>query len=350
MRKETEFRWEMDFSFLEPQINSKGVHVWPFDPSFPVEVRSFECGDHQSVSINRHDYIELVYIYSGEATFLIQDRYFYLHCGDLVIIDNTSYHRQLAKPDGTKDRVVILVFQPELIRSATTNGDDVEYLLPFFARNSEFPHVIPAQTGISARIFELIKDIYCELPATTNRARLAVKTYLKMILLHLVNHFADYLGTQKAYSARQNAIDRLHPLFEWIEHHCGDPLTVNDASKICAMSISNFMHFFKQVTGQSFLSYLNHFRIAKAQVLLATTDNSLSDISQKIGFCDQSYFGMVFRKLVGTTPMSYRRRFSRFAGNNNQNSESILPSTVSRNENIAPEESKLPPLRIPMKQ
>jgi AraC-like DNA-binding protein len=69
------------------------------------------------------------------------------------------------------------------------------------------------------------------------------------------------------------------------------------------------MYFFKRVTGQSFLAYLNRFRIAKAQSLLASTDSPISAVSQQIGFCDQSHFGVVFRKLVGMTPLAYRRRF-----------------------------------------
>ena len=72
------------------------------------------------------------------------------------------------------------------------------------------------------------------------------------------------------------------------------------------MSASHFMSFFKRATGQSFMAYLNHCRIERAQALLAMTDKSVSDISQEMGFCDQSYFGTVFRKLVGMTPAAYR--------------------------------------------
>jgi AraC-like DNA-binding protein len=311
MFSEAEFNWEMDYPVLEPQINAQGVHVWPFDPSLPVEVRFFECGDHHSVRMNRHDYFELVYVYSGEAMFLIQDRTYSMRSGDLVMIGSTLFHRQLARADGARDRVVILIFQPELIRTATANGDDVGYLMPFYSQYSDFPHVVPADTGIPGRIFELIKEIHAELPATSGRSRLAVKTYLKMILILLVNHYADYLGTQKSFNQKQQAIFRLRSLFEWIDRHYGDAITVGDAAKISAMSTSYFMRFFKQVTGQPFLSYLNNFRVAKAQVLLATTNRSISEISQEIGFCDQSYFGMVFRKLVHTTPMAYRRRFGK---------------------------------------
>src|SRR5262249_11029324 len=76
----------------------------------------------------------------------------------------------------------------------------------------------------------------------------------------------------------------------------------------CGMSESHFMSFFKRATGQSFMAYLNHCRIERAQALLVMTDKSVSDISQEMGFCDQSYFGTVFRRLVGTTPARYRAK------------------------------------------
>jgi len=74
------------------------------------------------------------------------------------------------------------------------------------------------------------------------------------------------------------------------------------------MSESHFMSSFKQVTGLSFMKYLNQHRIQRAQALLAKTDRSIADISLDTGFCDQSYFGAVFRRLAGITPAAYRRR------------------------------------------
>jgi AraC-like DNA-binding protein len=91
------------------------------------------------------------------------------------------------------------------------------------------------------------------------------------------------------------------------------PVQVEDAARLCKMSGSRFMSFFKATTGQSFHAYLNRFRVAKAQLLLTTTDKPLDSISQETGFCDQSYFGMVFRKLVGISPRVYRRRLGKLS-------------------------------------
>ena len=66
------------------------------------------------------------------------------------------------------------------------------------------------------------------------------------------------------------------------------------------------MHLFKDVTGQSFVAYLNNFRVARAQELLAFTDQAISEISLETGFCNQSYFGVIFRRITGITPLQYR--------------------------------------------
>jgi transcriptional regulator GlxA family with amidase domain len=75
------------------------------------------------------------------------------------------------------------------------------------------------------------------------------------------------------------------------------------------------MGFLKQATGQSFVAYVNHFRVAKAQELLTTSDKPILRISQEVGLCNQIYFGMVFREIVGTTPLGHRRTCRRLTLN-----------------------------------
>jgi AraC-like DNA-binding protein len=85
------------------------------------------------------------------------------------------------------------------------------------------------------------------------------------------------------------------------------------------MSKSHFMRFFKQVTGQPFISHLNQFRIAKAQRLLTATDRSIADIGHEVGFCNQSYFGLVFRKVTSLCPREYQTRMSQEAKKTSSN-------------------------------
>ena len=41
--------WEKEYSVVEPQINAEGVHVWPFDPSFPIDIRFFDLDGRRVV-------------------------------------------------------------------------------------------------------------------------------------------------------------------------------------------------------------------------------------------------------------------------------------------------------------
>jgi AraC-like DNA-binding protein len=183
--------------------------------------------------------------------------------------------------------------------------------MPFLAQKSDFPHVISARTGIPGQALDLMHRIHAELPATTGIGRLAIRTYLQMILILLVKHYSAYMGTRHDLDRKRADLDRLRPLFDYLDKHSHLPVQVEYAARLCAMSSSHFMSFFRRTTGQSFHSYLNHFRIARAQVLLTTTDKTLDCISQETGFCNQSYFSVRFHKLVGDTPLAYRHRLGK---------------------------------------
>ncbi len=304
-------KWENAFSLIEPQINADGVHVWPFDPAFPLDARFYVWDKRHHIRMNRHDYFEIFYLQQGDLICRIQEREFPVHSGDLAVISSTHYHT-IRWPEREKKtgpvKAASLYFLPELIRATDATGEDVEYLVPFLMQDAEFPHIVRRSTGVPAQIFDLIKHVHRELPATSTRARLTARTYLKMILMLLVNHYADQPGTVETFNRKQRAIEQLAPLFAYLETHYQEAVSVTTAAQLLNLSESHFMRLFKQVTGQSFITYLNHFRVVKAEHLLATTDLSISEISYAVGFCDQSYFGLVFRSIVQRTPLQYKRQ------------------------------------------
>lgn len=53
--------------------------------------------------------------------------------------------------------------------------------------------------------------------------------------------------------------------------------------------------------------FLTQCRIEEAKRLLRTTDQSVSDIAVESGFESFSYFSTVFKKVVGMTPVQYRK-------------------------------------------
>jgi AraC-like DNA-binding protein/mannose-6-phosphate isomerase-like protein (cupin superfamily) len=316
------------FSIIEPQINADGVHVWPFDVSCPVDVLFLTEDGRHNVRMNRHGYFEVLYFCAGSADCHIQDRLLPVREGDLAIIGSTIYHRVECR-SSTPLTIAALFFEPDLIR-CDGGSDSAEYLTPFLLQDPGFPHVVPAETGIPNRVLELMLLIRSELPPLSPRGRLAIKTYLKMILILLVNRYASYAGTVETFQRQQRALDTLLPLFRYLSEQHGTAIQVREAARICGMSESYFMSFFKRVTGLSFIKYLNHYRVECSQALLANTDESMASISQEMGFCDQSYYGAVFHRLVGMTPAAYRRRFRNKNASDRRQLDHTLPITARR--------------------
>ena len=66
---------------------------------------------------------------------------------------------------------------------------------------------------------------------------------------------------------------------------------------------------FKKAIGESPLAFLQNARIERAKRLLETTNVSLDQIVNRVGYEDASSFRRLFTKAIGLSPRDYRRRF-----------------------------------------
>jgi two-component system response regulator YesN len=89
-----------------------------------------------------------------------------------------------------------------------------------------------------------------------------------------------------------------------------DTLSIGDISGYLHMSASHVCTIFKKETGDTINNYLTDYRLGKAKQYLRETLLTAAEISVKVGYKDNSYFGRIFRKHVGVTPNEYRNRSS----------------------------------------
>lgn len=290
------------------QVNAEGVHVWEFDPACPVDVVRHKLSGRHPFRMNRHDYHEIVFLRSGSLMWQVQDSMVGENEGDLFVMTHPKYHR-VTEHSSPEAHAESLFFHPDMVKSAW--GSDFRTLEEFLSSEGAMPHVFSADSRLPQEIFGLIQQISRNLPARDQRARLTVRAYLKMILVLLMTHSGMLdKNPSGGQDRRKAALEAFKPLFNMLEERYRQAISPNDAARVMHMSPSNFRRTFKQVTGQSFVSYLNNFRVAKAQELLALSDMPIADVGLETGFCDQSYFGMIFRRLTKTTPRQYRKQNS----------------------------------------
>lgn len=99
---------------------------------------------------------------------------------------------------------------------------------------------------------------------------------------------------------------QLKKLFEHIQRNHADKLSVDEAARLVGMSASQLMKNFKRVAGMTFVSYVNHVRLANGARLLRETGRTVAEIACEVGFSDQSYFDKRFKRAFGTSPMKFR--------------------------------------------
>ncbi|HEY9054376.1 MAG TPA: helix-turn-helix transcriptional regulator, partial [Rectinemataceae bacterium] len=86
------------------------------------------------------------------------------------------------------------------------------------------------------------------------------------------------------------------------------PLSYRDVAKEVFVSPSYFLSLFKQETGQTFVDYLTSLRVEKAKALLASTEKSVMEIADEVGFSNPNYFSSIFKKATGMTAKEYRAK------------------------------------------
>lgn len=99
---------------------------------------------------------------------------------------------------------------------------------------------------------------------------------------------------------------KMEKAIDYIRRNYGRPVDMAEVSNHISMNYSMFSALFKEYTGENFSSYLRKLRIGKSKRLLAGTDLSINEVSQKAGFEDARRFAKVFKEETGWTPTRFR--------------------------------------------
>lgn len=100
---------------------------------------------------------------------------------------------------------------------------------------------------------------------------------------------------------------QLNRVTAYIERHIETPLTTERLAASIHVSTGHFCRAFKVAMGETPHSYVIRQRLRRAQTLMLRTDDTLSQIAFAAGLTDQAHLTRLFRRIVGTTPMAWRR-------------------------------------------
>lgn len=94
-----------------------------------------------------------------------------------------------------------------------------------------------------------------------------------------------------------------------IQREYGTSISIKELARKCNLSERTFLRRFIKVTGKSPLQYIQNIRIQKACDLLENTTDTFEMIVRRIGYEDISACRKTFVKIMGLTPVEFRKRF-----------------------------------------
>lgn len=84
-------------------------------------------------------------------------------------------------------------------------------------------------------------------------------------------------------------------------------IPIRELAEQSEVSETSLKNYFKGVFGENISEYLLNLRIEKAKELLISTDLSILEISENIGYENQSKFSAIFKRETGYTPLAYKK-------------------------------------------
>lgn len=191
--------------------------------------------------------------------------------------------------------LICLYLEPTFMARITAEVADFERLeiVPQFKLNDP----LLSQIGIALKAKLESKGVW---------DRIYTESMATAISAHLVQHYSTENPKIRSYHDGLSQA-RLRQATEYINEHAAQNLSLSDIATIVQMSPYYFNRLFKQSTGLTPHQYLIKCRTERAKRLLNTTNMSIANIAQQVGFVDQSHLARHFKRLVGIPPSQFRK-------------------------------------------
>lgn len=252
-----------------------------------------------------HEEAEFFYVIEGEVLFQVDTDYFPVKAGEAVFIDGGDIHAGHALNDSTCSFCAV-VFDTHMLASGSFDTIQGKYITPLQEKTRTFPRHIAPRTEWERRLLDHLRAIIsdCEEERCDNEAAVKGRLYLMLQEISAEGRFANRSETNASDSTK---IDRLKTVILYMQQHYNRPIRIAELADQIPMSEGQFCRFFKTMTRQTPIEYLNAYRIKQATELLMEPDRKIASIAFDVGFDHISYFVKVFRKTMKCTPSQFRK-------------------------------------------
>ncbi|WP_277678106.1 response regulator transcription factor [Gracilibacillus dipsosauri] len=130
-------------------------------------------------------------------------------------------------------------------------------------------------------------------------------TTAKELLSWMTMQIEQWVDSYKAILKGKKTSRLVIAVKEYVEEYYDQEITLTEIADSLYVNRNYLSQLFKKVTGESFVHYLNHYRINKAKKLLSEKRYMVYEISEMVGYQNSTYFSQVFKAITGRSPSEF---------------------------------------------
>ena len=233
---------------------------------------------------------------SGNVDYTIDDDQRTLPASELIVLEpNTSVT--------TKSRQVELIFLTVSASLVIQHATSMR-LIPPKSIVSFTNEPIHGDRRLDALLNEFVSELVAEKPGK----EIVMRALMEQTLVHVLRNYSTPRRSDELELSRAGLIDRrIRRSIELMHTQLDQDLTLKALAAESYLSPFHFARLFKKLTGTSPHNYLAGIRATRAQLLLAETDLSVTEIGARVGYLSGSHFTKAFRIATGATPREFRK-------------------------------------------
>ena len=251
-------------------------------------------------AFHKHNFLEFVYIISGSATHKFEGKEETLSSGDYFVVDYNTSHGYISKEHNLT--IINCLFLPEFIDKTFENEQSFNRLAEKYFLKITGRRINGPASNQVFRASEKTGRLFLEMLEEYNEKKEGYREVLRFSLSEIIIETIRSLGSSASLSKPTEEI------IEIIDKRYMEKLIFGEIAEKLHYSLPYLSALFKEETGHNFSDYLQKRRIEAAGGLLRSTDLSVSEVSEAVGYQSIKFFEEVFKKITGTTPRSFRKK------------------------------------------
>lgn len=268
-----------------------------------IGLKVLRMSRQDNMSLHNHDFMELVIVLRGKGLHITESERHKIMAGDVFFIKSDDAHGY-QRVD--KLELVNLIFTSQLLSSPQIDLKQLPGYHALFKLEPEFrrSHGLKRHLRLSMSKLRECEKLILSIEKEQERKIPGGGTMCFGIFLQLITLLSREYSEQT--KSCLSGVMKFGDILGYMERHYTEPIALDKLATRASLSKGAFIRSFKKHFGKTPLEYLIDIRLRKAADLLRTTNHSIGEIAEEVGFNDSNYFSRQFKKTLNVSPREWR--------------------------------------------